>query len=585
MLSIRSKISVLLVFAILISCLLIGIIGVFAIRDVENRSSEEKLLLICKNCVYAIDEYLNSIEQSVDLISSYAQESLSSIELADGNAVGLNGLGSVEKTDEDFASPRQQALDTYLHGYLQSVETVFRSVASHINGVAAFYYRINPELSREAQGFLYSGIGRVSGFARTELTPLELYAEDDDAHVAWYYRPLRRGVPTWLLPYDNDNLDLRMISYVTPIYASGSFVGVIGMDINYNTLISQIQDIRVFNSGFVCLTDSNGNIIYHPDLPYGSSIASNDAGMSEAVHLMQLQDSSSRMVRFAVNGHEKFMAFGTLRNGMKLIVSVPVGELNANWTLLAQRVMIAAILILSLFATAASYAMNRLFRPLVSLTEASRCLSEGNYDVELDYKGDDEAGTLTRAFQQLVEHLRIYINDLNSRAYQDAMTGVKNKGAYEAMAHRLNAELSVAPKHSSPELALVMLDCNDLKRINDIHGHEQGDSYLRTSCALICKVFPHSPVFRFGGDEFIVILQSGAFHDREELMREFDREAERVNAAAKQPWERVSIAKGMAAFDPATDTTLDEVLARADAAMYEDKRRIKAAQGRDVNDR
>ena len=185
-------------------------------------------------------------------------------------------------------------------------------------------------------------------------------------------------------------------------------------------------------------------------------------------------------------------------------------------------------------------------------------------------------GVLTSAFQRLVEHLRIYINDLNSRAYQDALTGVKNKGAYNVSARMLNDAIRLAPPGKEPEFALVMLDCNDLKKINDQYGHDKGDFYLRTACELICRVFTHSPVFRMGGDEFAVILQKDDYQARHELLRLFDKYSHEVNACAAQPWEQTHIAKGIAEYNPKKDLSVESVLQRADENMYADKKRSKA---------
>ena len=132
---------------------------------------------------------------------------------------------------------------------------------------------------------------------------------------------------------------------------------------------------------------------------------------------------------------------------------------------------------------------------------------------------------------------------------------------------------------SAGNIALLMMDCNGLKQINDRYGHEKGDLYLRASCALICDTFPHSPVFRLGGDEFAVVLQAAPFRERDGLLRAFDERAAEANAAARQPWEQIRIAKGLAVYDPALDHSLDDTLHRADEIMYEDKRRSKAAAG------
>jgi diguanylate cyclase (GGDEF)-like protein len=173
------------------------------------------------------------------------------------------------------------------------------------------------------------------------------------------------------------------------------------------------------------------------------------------------------------------------------------------------------------------------------------------------------------------DHLKLYISDLNSRAFSDALTGIKNKGAFEAVKEWLNDAIRLGGTESRQEFAVVMFDCNGLKKINDEFGHERGDIYLQTAAGVICRTFLHSPVFRMGGDEFLVLLQHEAYRERETLLQVFDSSAEAVNAGAKNPWEKVNIAKGMAEFRPGVDTDVEQVVRRADEAMYENKRQGK----------
>ena len=108
--------------------------------------------------------------------------------------------------------------------------------------------------------------------------------------------------------------------------------------------------------------------------------------------------------------------------------------------------------------------------------------------------------------------------------------------------------------------------------INDRYGHDKGDIYLKTACRAISDVFKHSPVFRVGGDEFTVILRNEDFRNMGSLLKEFDKNADKINASADEPWEHVCISKGFAVFDPSDENTVAEVMQRADKLMYENKR-------------
>ena len=159
--------------------------------------------------------------------------------------------------------------------------------------------------------------------------------------------------------------------------------------------------------------------------------------------------------------------------------------------------------------------------------------------------------------------------------YVDALTSVRNKGAFSAAVEELQAQMDGSEEKQ--EFAVGVFDCNDLKMINDRYGHDKGDVYLKTACRLICRVFQHSPVFRIGGDEFAVILKNDDFRSREELVRRFEETAERNNAAAANKWEEVHVAMGIAEFDPGCDSYVIDTVRRADKIMYANKHMRKEA--------
>jgi diguanylate cyclase (GGDEF)-like protein len=131
-------------------------------------------------------------------------------------------------------------------------------------------------------------------------------------------------------------------------------------------------------------------------------------------------------------------------------------------------------------------------------------------------------------------------------------------------------------KEYDMDLAIAVFDCNTLKEVNDKYGHEKGDIYLRNACQFVCKVFDHSPVFRTGGDEFIVFLMNEDFKNREKLFHTFDHKQRETNLAAENKWDEIDIAYGVAVFDPDIDDYLTDTVNRADKSMYDNKAKSKA---------
>ncbi|MCR5724916.1 MAG: GGDEF domain-containing protein [Treponema sp.] len=172
------------------------------------------------------------------------------------------------------------------------------------------------------------------------------------------------------------------------------------------------------------------------------------------------------------------------------------------------------------------------------------------------------------AAENKVTNLQQNVAKLDVLAYQDALTHVKNKASYDRAMANLNAK--IAGKEA--EFAIVMVDLNYLKRINDTYGHERGNDYITGSCHIICEIFEHSPVYRIGGDEFTVILERRDYNDRDQLYHQLlNAFSESSAEESRAPWLRYSAAAGMAAFTEKTDTSAEDVFKNADKIMYENK--------------
>ena len=154
---------------------------------------------------------------------------------------------------------------------------------------------------------------------------------------------------------------------------------------------------------------------------------------------------------------------------------------------------------------------------------------------------------------------------VRKEAYTDALTGVKNRLAYLEMENRLNTQISDYPEL---EFAVVVFDVNDLKLINDTKGHQAGDQHLKEAAHVISETFADSPVFRVGGDEFVVIARGNEYKHIDELMEQI-----KLHNISTIRYGGVVIACGMARFK--SDPSVAQVFRRADKDMYEDKASLK----------
>ncbi len=166
------------------------------------------------------------------------------------------------------------------------------------------------------------------------------------------------------------------------------------------------------------------------------------------------------------------------------------------------------------------------------------------------------------------QHLKA-LNTEKELARRDELTGVKNKTAYTELEKSVQSNIDNGMDYLP--FGLVVCDTNDLKKINDSQGHVAGDEYIKQSAKLLCNIFDHSPVFRVGGDEFVIFLRGDDYTNRVSLMKTLQ----------DQVWENLKaksgpvLASGMAEFTPEKDSLVTEIFDRADKAMYKNKRDLK----------
>lgn len=524
---------------ILAALVIVTLLSAIFIRRTESHKSDQLLLMLCESGERSLDYYFDSVQNSVLKVKSFAEEDLDGTE------------------------------DEQLEKHMENTRKYFGMMASKTKGILTYYYRIDPSVSSSVKGFWYTDL-TGNGFEEHEVTDITQYDVEDTSKLVWFTVPKHEGDPIWLPPYITDNLDVRVISYDAPVYWKGQFIGVVGIEVDYSTMADEVNGIRLYDSGYAFLSDADGKIFYHPyidvtDMPSGT-----------AYEVPYSTNDTSTFVRYTYNGEEKEAVWKTLSNGMRLTVTVPVSETKGDWQGLVLNITIGAVVVLMVASLFLMLYTRRITRPLEQLTEAAEKVDKGNYDSILSYDKDDELGRLTRSFKNLSDNVKAHINDLSGQVFIDALTHVKNKGAFSKVLDELQEQINTG--NEDTEFAIGVFDCDNLKVINDRYGHDKGDIYLKTASGTICEVFKHSPVFRIGGDEFAVILKNEDYSNIGSLLEQFDNITEEINSSADEPWKQVWISKGFAVFDPSGDRSVSGAVQRADQLMYDNKRERKKHQ-------
>ena len=153
--SIRSKITALTIIAIITTVLCVLAVSFFTLKEKNDRESVEMMNLIAQDTKKSIVRYTESIEQSVEMAANIAYDRLDIIAMAESGLIG-DDLKNARRTEEQVSK-----FDKYLTGYCKEIWEPFSSVASHTNGVEAYYFCISPEISKKRHGFYYSRVGRT----------------------------------------------------------------------------------------------------------------------------------------------------------------------------------------------------------------------------------------------------------------------------------------------------------------------------------------------------------------------------------------------------------------------------------------
>ena len=549
--SIRWSMAVLVFVATLVLGIVLGCISVYSLVTKSEADATATMNLTCANEAARIDAVFKGIEDAVDIETSFMQEEL----------------------EENPAIIQDPA-------WLEETSRLFMSVAKGTDNVVAYYLCIGTSIGADpetvapedqARGFLYQ---RKNWRDFTELS-LERIADffpagDQADELGWDAQRLLSGEDLWVEPFSSAGHGPRVITYVRPIMIGGSFAGAVCMGVDFNVVENEVQSFSAYDTGYGFLTDAQGNVMYHPAIPFGTNLSDDDEDVPEVDRAIA-QGTTQDIVAYRYGGADKRMAFHVLRNGMRLVLSVESSEIYADRNRLTSLLTLTTLAASVLYLVIVLGSIRRVLRPLTQLTEAAEQVAAGHLDVNILETDTQELASLVRSYKATVEELRKQVTFNEDLARRDALTGLLNKMGYSEAVSALDAD---APAGA---YVLVMLDANNLKKINDEFGHEAGDAYLQAAAREMCVAFEGMAVYRVGGDEFVVVASEAERAAAESGIDQINaRCAQLAEQEGLMPWERVSLAVGCATH--AQGETPVETLARADQRMYQRKQEMKAAR-------
>lgn len=515
--SIQLKFFITIVSAILAISIFAGGISIYEVDNYIQKETENLVKITGSNEALQINDVFGDIEKSVRIMESYVLSFFDS---------------AADAEDRD----RQSTM-------IRLADEMFIDVAKNTSGIIAYYLRLDPTISDSTAGLFYSKTEGTDELVKLVPTDISIYDRDDVEHVGWFWQPYDAGRPIWMEPYKNQNLsNISMISYIIPLYCEGRFIGVVGMDYDFNILVDKVHDIKIYENGFAHL-------------------------MLDDVVIHNHEERSLDLDEEYLQASEK------LTNGMTLTLYASIDDIRHIRYDIAYNIILWVVLLTIVFLIVVLLMAEKITTPLKKLSDAASKISKGDYDVEIVHGETYEVQQLGAAFENMIANLQEHREFQHILAYRDALTGLRNATSYKEWVIKFDTKI----KEKDVAFGVVVFDLNYLKETNDTYGHNIGNKLIATASHIISEAFKCSPAFRIGGDEFMVILQGSDMDERDALLEKFDSDCESALVEADNATIRVVIAKGVAIFDPAVDTQFSDVFNRADFEMYKNKKSIKMA--------
>ncbi|MCR4960268.1 MAG: diguanylate cyclase [Lachnospiraceae bacterium] len=512
-------------------------IGVYYLISAIELHSSQSMELLSEQKTKELDTYFMGVERAVGVLEAYLMDNVNV---------------------EEYKSN-----SSYRRELFENLEDRARNSARIVENVEAVYFRPDASKYGGTSGFFLTAIseGEYKSVAPTDITA---YKENDREHVGWYYEPIKKGSSLWMEPYSNENIDVYMISYVTPVYLGSEFLGVVGMDIDM-TLVHQVIDTISHLNSTGALVSTEGNLLYHRDYSTGL-LKENFTGelLAASYYFSDEYTDTNENYLYSYGSSNYRIMVNKLSNGMMLAISTPEAELFKLRTMFVVRLIIIFVIALVVVLFVSLSITKRIVVPIQELTMVSSRIAKGELGQEIHVQSNDEIGSLADSIRKISVELKEYIDYIHGQAYLDAMTGVKNKAAYIAEENRL--ERLIREKMAS--FTIYVFDVNGLKRMNDTKGHEYGDMMIKDAALMIRNSFETDRVFRIGGDEFVVFADAESEDDIRRQMARFDEELRIFNAENVKYDNELAISKGAAVYNADTDIDFAAVFGRADEEMY-----------------
>lgn len=366
---ISSKIMVAIMISSAALAAIIGSIALFQASNVIEKSALNNLEAIAKS--YAKEFSITTVKVE-SVLDSYIASIVSTMDYQTLKA---------EKDDYAFRFQEDELLP------------LTKNFAESTEGILGIYFDVDPSLTpdlREDQsvyGAWYLD-KYLDGSIVREAMELKENFYPDNSKLQWYYDPVKKGSGVWSKPYKDIYTDHYMISYNKPVYINNTLIGVAGIDIIFEDIISMVESVSVFESGYAFLLNEDLEFIVHPEIEMNVDGAYKNLFDFEGIVYTPLAAEISQnqfgIAEIGQGYNKKLAGFAHMDNGYLVVIEVSALEILEG--LNKVRSIIDAIILVGILLSAiAAYTLGKFIsKPVERLGKMIKRMMHYDFSSEID---------------------------------------------------------------------------------------------------------------------------------------------------------------------------------------------------------
>ena len=465
-----------------------------------------------------------------------------------------------------------EKIDNYLNkkGQLINDAKNYIAIENHSEQEILNYFKL---LMNENKDFLSIYFGSKEN-NMINASGWEMPAGFDLRERPWYEKAVKENELIYSKAFINASEDDIIITVAAPVYSetNGEFLGVVAGDVSIENIISFVEDQNVVEKGFFMLTDSENNVLAHPNLNYNleNGLPKLNNRFNEKINTDQYD--INKVYKISLDQEEGFYSYTDINNtNWQLSHFIPLDYYTETFNQLLKSFILAFFISILVILTFFWLQNRYVIRPLRIFDSAIKKIDlENNLDYRITNTQNKDFKFLSESINNVLDKAQKYFNELKEKkqsikylANHDSLTNLPNRRKFiDVLATELN---------KNNKGVVMLLDLDNFKEINDTMGHIYGDRILIKISKELNKINDKNIfISRFGGDEFLILIKN------EEDVKKIKEDIEIINEVFSKPYNVndqkifIDFSMGISLY-PYDSVDVNQLLANADTAMYKAK--------------